>query len=39
MLGSEFTKEEVREAVFGSYADVAPGPDGMYFMFYHTFGT
>jgi hypothetical protein len=34
MLGSAFTEEEVRVAVFGSYADGAPGPDGLSFMFY-----
>jgi hypothetical protein len=28
---------EVREAVFGSYADGAPGPDGLSFMFYQKF--
>jgi hypothetical protein len=37
MLGSAFTKEEVKIAVFGSYADGAPGPDGLYFMFYQKF--
>jgi hypothetical protein len=34
MLGSAFTEEEVREAVFGSYADGAPGPNDLSFMFY-----
>jgi hypothetical protein len=33
MIGSAFTNEEVREAVFGSNADGAPGPDGLSFMF------
>jgi hypothetical protein len=37
MLGSAFTEEEVSIAVFGSYADEAPGPDGLSFMFYETF--
>jgi hypothetical protein len=37
MLGSAFTEEEVREAVFGSYVDGAPGPDGLSFMFYQKF--
>jgi hypothetical protein len=34
MLGSAFTKEEVRETVLGSYADGASGPDGLSFIFY-----
>jgi hypothetical protein len=29
MLGSSFTEEEVKVAVFGSYADGAPAPDGL----------
>jgi hypothetical protein len=33
-LDCRFTLEEIREAVFGSYADGAPGPDGLSFMFY-----
>jgi hypothetical protein len=33
-LDYRFTIEEIREAVFGSYADGAPGPDGLSFMFY-----
>ena len=39
MLGSAFSEEEVREALFGSYADGAPGPDGLSFMFIRHFGT
>jgi hypothetical protein len=37
MLGNAFNEEEVREAVFGSYAGGAPGPDGLSFMFYQKF--
>ena len=29
--------EEVKEAVFGSYAEGAPGPDGFSFPFYQKF--
>ena len=28
-----FSEEEIKEAVFGSYVDGAPGPDGFSFMF------
>jgi hypothetical protein len=34
MLGSRFSLEDVNEAVFGSYADGAPRPDGLSFFFY-----
>jgi hypothetical protein len=34
MFGSAFNEEEVIEAVFESYVDGAPGPDGLSFMFY-----
>jgi hypothetical protein len=37
MLESRFSKDEIREAVFSSYADGAPGPDGLSFMFYQCF--
>ena len=37
-LGAPFTEEEVRVAVFGSYAEGAPGPDGLSFLFYQSFG-
>jgi hypothetical protein len=33
-LIASFSKKGVREAVFSSYADDAPGPDGMPFLFY-----
>lgn len=33
MLESPFT-EEVRKAIFGSYADGAPRPDGLPFLFF-----
>jgi hypothetical protein len=32
-----FTEEEIRKAVFRSYADGAHGPYGLSFMFYRTF--
>jgi hypothetical protein len=37
MLGSVFTEEELKEVVFGSFADGGPRPDGLSFMFYQTF--
>jgi hypothetical protein len=37
MLGRAFTEEKVREVVFGSYVDGAPGLDGLSFMFYQKF--
>jgi hypothetical protein len=37
MLSRSFSEEEIREAVFSSYADGAPGPDGLSFMFNQTF--
>jgi hypothetical protein len=33
-LESNFSWEEIKEVVFSSYADGAPGPDGLSFMFY-----
>jgi hypothetical protein len=38
MLGSRFTLEEVKEDVFGSYANGAPGPDGLSFSFIRNIG-
>jgi hypothetical protein len=37
MLSSRFTLEEIKEVVFGSYADGAPGPDGLSFFFYQKY--
>jgi hypothetical protein len=36
-LDREFSEEEVKAAVFGSYAEGAPGPDGFSFLFYQKF--
>lgn len=37
ILTAPFTEEEIKEAVFGSYAEGAPGPDGLSFIFYQKF--
>jgi hypothetical protein len=37
MLDAPFSEEEIKEVVFSSYADGAPGPDGPPFLFYHKF--
>ena len=37
LLEAPFSKAEIKEAVFGSYSDGAPGPDGFLFMFYQHF--
>jgi hypothetical protein len=37
MLEAPFSEEEIREALFGSHADGAPGPDGIPFFFYQKF--
>jgi hypothetical protein len=37
ILSRSFSEEEIREAVFSSYADGALGRDGLSFMFYQTF--
>lgn len=37
MLQKNFTEDEIKEAIFGSYAHGAPGPDGLSFLFYQTF--
>jgi hypothetical protein len=36
-LEKPFSEEEVKEAILGSYANGAPGPDGLSFLFYQTF--
>jgi hypothetical protein len=36
-LEATFIEEEVRDAIFGSYAEGAPGPDGFPFLFYQIF--
>jgi hypothetical protein len=36
-LIAPFSEKEVREVVFGSYAEGAPGPDGVSFLFYQKF--
>jgi hypothetical protein len=37
MLNADFSEEEVRDAIFGSYAEGAPGLDGLSFLSYHQF--
>jgi hypothetical protein len=37
MLNAAFSEKEVKEAIFGSYAEGAPGPDGFSFLFYQHF--
>jgi hypothetical protein len=37
LLEEKFTMEEIRKAVFESYPDGAPGPDGISFMYYQHF--
>jgi hypothetical protein len=36
-LEKEFSEEEIKNAVFGSYAEGAPGPDGLSFLFFQSF--
>ena len=36
-LEDNFTEAEVKAAIFGSYAEGAPGPDGLSFLFYQKF--
>jgi hypothetical protein len=37
LLDAIFSENEIRDAVFGSYAEGAPGPDGFSFLFYQQF--
>jgi hypothetical protein len=37
MLETEFSEEEIHQAIKGSYAEGAPGPDGFPFLFYQKF--
>jgi hypothetical protein len=37
ILDADFSEKEIRDAVFGSYAEGAPGPDGFSFLFYQHF--
>jgi hypothetical protein len=37
LLEAPFTEQEIRIAVFDSYSDGAPSPDGFSFMFYQSF--
>jgi hypothetical protein len=37
LLDQPFSEDEIKEAIFGSYAEGAPGPDGFPFLFYQKF--
>jgi hypothetical protein len=37
MLEASFTEKEIKTAIYESYAEGAPGPDGFSFLFYHHF--
>ena len=37
LLEAPFSETEVKEAIFSSYPDGAPGPDGIPFLFYQNF--
>lgn len=37
MLQNPFLEEEIKKAVFDSYAEGAPSPDGFSFLFYQKF--
>ena len=37
ILDTPFSEKEIKDAVFGSYAEGAPGPDGFPFLFYQQF--
>lgn len=37
ILDKDFSEDEIKNAVFQSYADGALGPDGFPFLFYQTF--
>jgi hypothetical protein len=37
MLEADFTEDEILQAIKGSYAEVATGPDGFSFLFYQKF--
>jgi hypothetical protein len=36
-LDAPFTEEEIKKAIFNSYSDGAPGPDGLPFLFFQKF--
>jgi hypothetical protein len=38
-LETDFTENKVKDAIFGSYAEGAPGPDGFYFLFINISGS
>jgi hypothetical protein len=37
LLEEKFSEEEVKKAIFDSYSEGAPGPDGLSFVFYQSF--